>query len=365
MITPRLLRRSVRNALQPRLLGIFWAALIIPSAISAMPVLTFLSGALDHWPGAKGIVGHLDGATSVELLMKLTDATPAALNAGILGALLALLLLSPFVAGVTVAAARSDEALPTRKLLAGGGEFYGRMLRVFVVAALPLGVGGGIAAAAFRTASKANEKAIWEAHADQNSRNAMLVAAAALFVMHLFVDLARSHFAAEPQRRSAFLAAWGGVRLFFRRPLRTLLVGLTGSALAMGGAALFMGLRLQVTQSGAGRMALAWALAQAAQLAIGWGRGTRIFGFAELIRVDAADRTRAREFRMEPPVTSPPPAPAAPPPDVQAAGPEGQPAVSEPLPVAPEARAAVSEVQSSTLAALTGPVLSPPGRSDT
>jgi hypothetical protein len=132
---------------------------------------------------------------------------------------------------------------------------------------------------------------------------------------------------------------WSGFRVMLRRPLRTLFIGGAGTALGLGFAFAFMALRLRIDQSGGGKIALAWLVAQAAHMAVGFGRATRVFGFAELVRADAADRQKRREFRMEPPASSPPPPPPP------------------------------QEVQSSTLTALSAPAdppaLSPGGRSDT
>ena len=50
---------------------------------------------------------------------------------------LALIFLSPFAAGAMVAAARSDEPPRLSRLLAGAGEFYGRMLRTLLTGLVP------------------------------------------------------------------------------------------------------------------------------------------------------------------------------------------------------------------------------------
>jgi hypothetical protein len=209
------------------------------------------------------------------------------------------------MAGVMVTAARSDEPLPLQRLLAGGGEMYGRMLRVALVGLVPLGAGGGLAALAMRMASKANERAIWESDASARIRNHAILAAVVFFAFHLLVDAARAHFAAEPTRRSAALALWGGVRLLIRRPLRMLAIGAVGTLAGLGVAFLFMALRLRIEQAGTFSIAAAWVMAQLAHVSVGWGRGTRIFGLTELIRADSAERARA--FRMEAPASSPPP----------------------------------------------------------
>jgi hypothetical protein len=306
VITPRIYRRSLRKAMQWRLLFLWWASLLVPGAIAAMPVAAFLGANLDHSTRANDIVTWMDGSTVIDLLHSLADSgAAAALRAGTMGAVLTLLFIAPFMAGAMVTAAHSDEPLPLQRLLAGAGEMYGRMLRTALCGLLPLALGVGLAVASFKMAAKANEHAIWEADAIRRLHQASIAAAILFFVFHLLVDGARAHFAAEPSRRSALAAFWGAVRLLVRRPLRMLAVGAAGSLAGLGIAALFMLLRLRVEQAGTFSIALAWILAQAAHVSVGWGRGARIFGLAELIRADTAERARAA-FRMEPPASSPP-----------------------------------------------------------
>lgn len=294
MITPRLLRRSLRRGLQWRLLLLWWASLLVPSALVAMPAFAFLRGQLDHSPGAARNVAWLEGATLIELLRQLGEPGPAAsLGWGTAAAVVCVLAVSPFVAGATVAAARSDEVSRLGALMAGGGALYGRMLRTLLAGLVPLGLGSAAAAGLFRLAARASERATTESAARRDLVVAAVCAAAVLFVLQLVVEAARAQFAADPGRRSAVLALWGGARLLLRRPARALAVGAVGAMAGLGAALVLMALRLQIVQSGPAGIALAWLMAQAAQVAVGWGRATRILGLAELSRADAAARARA------------------------------------------------------------------------
>jgi len=296
VITPRLYRRSLRNALQWRLLFLWWASLLLPGFVAAHPVGHYLSSQLDHSTRAKDVVAWMDASTAVDLLRHLGDAGAGeALVMGLLGAVVALLFLAPFMAGAMVAAARSDEPLPLHRLLAGAGEMYGRMFRTTLCGLIPVGIGAALASAALKAAQSLASKAIWETQAQRSFRILFVVAAIVFFLV------------AEPARQSALLALWSAVRLFWRRPLRVLAVGALGSAVGLGLAALAMVLRLRIDQAGIFSILIAWMLAQAAHLSIGWGRAARIFGIAELARADTADRARSEAFRMEPPASSPPP----------------------------------------------------------
>ena len=294
MITPRLFRRSLAQALQWRLLFLWWASLLVPGAIAALPVFHFFRRQLDHSTQAREVVARLDGATLLDLARQLGEnGAGEAMALGFAGGALAFLFVSPFVAGATVAAARSDEPLRLRQLLAGAGELYGRMLRTFLCGLVPLGIGAAIAAGAIKLSSKIVERDLTETAADGHLRNGAIAAAVSIFVFHLLVDAARAQFAAEPGRRSAAAALWSAVRMMLRRPLRALGIGALGTVAGLGGAAVLMVVRLRIEQGGAVAILIAWLLAQAAHLAVGWGRATRICGLAELARADAADRARA------------------------------------------------------------------------
>jgi hypothetical protein len=295
VITPRLLRRALRRGAQWRLLLLWWASLLVPSALVALPGFAFLRGQLDHSPRAAQSVAWLEGATLIELVRQLRQPGPAAaLGWGAAAAAVCLLAVSPFVAGATVAAARSDDPLRLRALMAGGGELYGRMLRTLLAGLVPLGMGSAAAAGLFRLAARANERATTEAAADRNLLFAAGFAALAFFVFQLVIEAARAQFAADPGRRSAVLALFSGARLLVRRPARAFAVGAAGAVAGLGAALALMAVRLQIVQSGAAGIALAWLLAQAAQAAIGWGRAARILGLAELSRADTAARARPR-----------------------------------------------------------------------
>jgi hypothetical protein len=305
VITPRLFRRALRSALQWRLLLLFWASLLIPGAIAAAPVAIFLRRQLGHWTRAEEVVAWLDGSTAVELFRQVeAPGGGIAIGFGLLGGALSLLLIAPAMAGATAAAARSDEPLPLQRLLAGAGEFYGRMLRTFLLGLLPLGIGAAIAAGIFKLVERADDRAIWETQVRTHLRIGLAAAAVAVFLCHLLVDGARAHFVADPTRRSAFLALWSSLRLLVRRPLRMPALGVLGSVAGLGTALVLMAVRLRIEQRSAWLIAVAWFLAQGAQVAIGWGRGARIFGLADLARADAAGRAKA--LRMESAVSNPP-----------------------------------------------------------
>ncbi len=312
VITPRLFRRSLLAGAQWRVLLLWWVSLLLPTLVAGLPVLFFFSAVLESSPRAAQVVAWLDSATLLELAKQFREPQTAAFS-GYFSALLFTLVTAPFVAGVMAAAARSDEPLRLRQLLAAAGELFGRMTRLMLVGAVALGLAGALAAGAFKLAENAGEKTVFATQADRQFAAAMAFSAVLLWLVHVTVDAGRAVLSAEPARRSAFRAWWSGVRLLVRQPVRTLSVGLLGTLVGLGVAAAVMLLRLRIEQSSAVRVGLSWVLVQAAVVAVGWGKAARIAGLAELARADAAERLRQRVFQMSPPATSPPP-PLEPPP---------------------------------------------------
>jgi hypothetical protein len=295
VITPRLLRRSLRRGFRWRVLLLFWAALLLPSAIATAPAFAFLRQHLDHSPRAPHVVAWMDGETLLDLVRQLGEnGASRTIFFGLGAAALGVLAIAPFVAGAMVSSAREGEALSLARLCAGAGGLYGRMLRTNVAGLVPLGVAAAAVAGLAKLAIGAGERALTETAAMRGFTLAAAGAAAVLFIGHLLVDGARAQFAADPDRRSALGALRASVRLLARRPGRTLSIGLLGAAVGLGLPVALMSLRLQIVQAGPVTLALAWSLAQMARVAVGWGRAARIEGLAELTQADIAERERQK-----------------------------------------------------------------------
>jgi hypothetical protein len=335
VITPGLYRRSLWHALQFRLLLFYAAGALLPALLAAIPVFRVLSPLFDHSPRAKELVAALDSHAAIDVLRQLGDAqTSGNLAAGFTAAIVAALLVGPFLAGAALLVARADETVRTRALLASAGEHYGRLFRVALAGLVPLGIAAALSGVFFRAAGSAAERALTESQAARGGRLAIAGTLLLFFLAQLCVDAARAMFAAEPWRKSALLAAWAGARLIVRRPVRSAGLGLT-TLLAGGGLAfVLLLLRLRVPQTGTASVLLAFAIAQLAAASIGWHRTARLVGFAELARADSADRERRSAFAMRPDE----PAPAAVPPVTRSAVLD---ALAPPVSVPPSAQAAV------------------------
>ena len=293
MIPPRLLRRSFRRALQWRFL-LLWLALVgLPTIVAVAPVWKLLHGQLGHSPRARELAVALDSHAAVDLLKRLVEPGAAAsAQVGAWSAGLVAILCMPLGAGAALSLARADEPLRFGALFAGAAEHYGRMLRMLAVSLLPIGLASAGAAGLSHAAAKAAERAVLEAQTLRTARLAALAGLLLLFVAQLTLEAGRASFAAEPHRRSAWLAWWRGARLLARRPWRTILAG--GATLAVGAllAALFLLLRVRIHQSGPTTILVAFLLAELATASIGWIRAARLLALADLMRADAAEGAR-------------------------------------------------------------------------
>ncbi|HWE24791.1 MAG TPA: hypothetical protein VG496_12715 [Myxococcales bacterium] len=302
MITPRLLRRSFRRALQWRFLLLWLVLVAVPAAAALFPVWRFLDEHLGRSPRAQELVAFLDSHAVADLVKRLIQPRAvSAMAAGAWSGALLVILCMPAGAGAAIALARAEEPLGFRALLAGVAEHYGRMLRMLLVSVLPLGLAAAAAAGLSHAAVKAAEHATLESHAIRNARSAAIAGSILFFAAQITVDAGRAAFAAAPQRRSAWLAWWNGARLLAHRPWRTLLAGAAPLVVAAVAGSIALSLRLRVHQAGPARMAVAFLLAELAVAAVGWQRAARLIALADLMRADAADREQRRRLSVPAP----------------------------------------------------------------
>jgi hypothetical protein len=284
------LLRAMRAALQWRLLLWWTLLLLLPAIVAALPAWQMLSANLDHAIHASRLAARLDMVAIADLLGSIRERWGAAMGAGGLAALALTLLLSPLLAGMTVACARQPSGQPRpgmSALLAGGAQEYGRMLRMLVWAAVPLGIAAFASGIAFNMAGRVAEAAILESEARRASWIATAVAALVLLVVHATIDAGRAVLARDKRRSSAVLAWGAGLKLLLRRPLALLGIYLLTTAVGLFVAALLALARLQVPALGTGGTLAAFLLTQLAVVVLGWMRCARLFALMALARDQA------------------------------------------------------------------------------
>jgi hypothetical protein len=284
---------GLARAFQWRILVVWAVGLSIPTFVATLPVWQALSARLDHSVRAADIAQRFDLASMIELTSPITkDSGDAIAGAGIASFLLALLI-APWLTGMAVASIRAGQALRFGTMLQMGLREYGRMLRMLLWAAIPLGVALGVSGVVSKWADKQAGIAILASGAE-NARTIATIVLVVLFVLaHATVEAGRGVIAADPSRRSVVKAWWRGLLLLVRRPISVLVVYL-GTALAGYGLALaFAFARTQVGAGNTGGLIAGVLLVQFVVASIAFGRIARLYGFASLVRDTEVRRQRA------------------------------------------------------------------------
>jgi hypothetical protein len=285
MTTLGLWKRALGHGAQWRYLLLFPAVMLLPVGLSFAPTKHFLGWLFDHSTREADLVARLDSAALTEVVKQLSDPEAAGVFSGTHAAVVVALILAPALAGAAAALSRHHAShLRLRGLLGGAGEMYPRMLRMAFVAVLPLGIAAGVGALAFHLARQAGEHASLESSADSANGWATMVTVLFVWLADVTVEAGRAHLAAQPERRSAFLAWWAGVKLLVKRPGLSLGLCAMTSVLGVGGAIVVTALRNRIVERGVGTILLGVLLGQLAIVAIAWGRSSRMVGLVELVR---------------------------------------------------------------------------------
>jgi hypothetical protein len=276
--------RAMRRALQWRLLVVSAVLLLVAAAATLAPLARFLGELFDHSPRWRELTAGLDSSALAGIAKALSTPASSALATGLRTSLLLAVVFAPLIAGAALCVAAAEARPTLRALLSGAAGYYPRLLRMQLVAVVPLGIAGAIAALAYHWAGGVAERATSEAATHVSSRVALVTSLAAVFVAQLVVDAGRARLVAEPARRSALVALGAGVKLIVRRPVQVLTLGLASAGAAFAVAAVVLIVRNQLAQSGAGGIAFAFLVGQLAIAAITWGRAAKLCGLVELVR---------------------------------------------------------------------------------
>jgi hypothetical protein len=279
---PAIIGAAIRDALQWRLLLLWAVLLVLPTLVATLPAWQMLGDTLDQSTQAATLAHALDLA-SVSDLMQVSKRYLPALGNGALVALVLTLFLSPLLSGMTIAAARAPQRLGLGGLLAGGMREYGRLLRMLIWAAVPLGIAFAAGSAVSNPLRSLGANAVLEATAQHASWTATAIVAILVLLADATVDAGRAVLAADRRKTSA-VRAWGeGVMLVLRRPGATL-----GSYLAITLAGLVLAaviglVRVRVAPIEGVAFVGALALTQLAVMAVAWMRAARLFALIGLI----------------------------------------------------------------------------------
>ena len=272
---------SLGRALQWRLWLLFVGASLLCALIAALPAWNWLAGVLDHSVHADAIAGGKAPALLLDALMS-RDAPHGVIGESAMIATILMLLLSPLLAGATVAAARSRSTPGFGDLLRGAISEYGPMLRMLIWSVVPFGV----ALVAMSLLTVANEGAHEHATVASEAgttRNIIFAIGGLLFVLaHASLEAGRGWLAADGRLRSALKAWWRGLKLLCKRPIAVLAVYLGTTLAGLLLAALLLLLRPYLGQGSVIALLLGLLLTSAVAAALAWSRIARLFGMQAL-----------------------------------------------------------------------------------
>lgn len=275
------LSHALRGAMQWRL-WLLWIAITgVCALIGALPVWNWLGGALDHSLLGRAVGSGSAPALLLEALMA-SDAPLGVLSGGIRFATLLMLLVSPLLAGATVAGARSRETLRFGDLLRGGIGEYGPMLRMLIWSVIPLGIAVLAAVTIMGVNETAHEEAVLASELDMGRRIAWIIGGVLWVVAHASLEAGRGWLAADGRLRSAVKAWWRGLKLLLRRPLAVLSVYLVTTFAGLLLAVLMVGVRQHIDANTGLGFVLAMLAGFGITAALACSRIARLFGMQSL-----------------------------------------------------------------------------------
>jgi hypothetical protein len=216
------LKRAGAFALQWRLLLAGWLGACLPAIAAVLPVWLALSAALDEAPAAAAWAEQFNPLMLADLGGELGPAVPV-LGAGFGIAAALVLALNPLLHALAVCALRASAPLTWRPLLAGALAGYWRMARLLCVSLIPLALAAVVWAALAYAARRYAQTAVLEVYADAARWAARLLGLLAFVAARAGVEAGRAVLAADPARRSAFLAWWRGAMHLLSHPVQVLL----------------------------------------------------------------------------------------------------------------------------------------------
>ncbi len=282
-VGPGSLFRALFAAMQWRLLLLWMALLLLPTAVAVLPLWRALGGLLDRSVHAQAWAAQLNVLVVTDVV---TSPVMQAgwINGAALAGLLLAILLAPLLNGMAVSAGRAGRALGFGHLLQSGVIEYGRMFRLMLWSLLPYAIMIAIAAAGFAMAGKHAEHAVLESQAALGKHLALGWLILWFVLAQSVVESARAAFIADVGLRSATRALGRGFMQLLRRPISTLLFYVVITVLGLAVAAAFGVARMHTPAIGLGGFLLALLLAQLVVVATGWMRTARLFALADVAR---------------------------------------------------------------------------------
>ena len=279
--------RAARAALQWRMLLLWVLLMLIPTAILAATMWQMLGAQLDYSVHAAAIARQIDATVLADLMAAHGKISAGFNQAGVM-ALIATLLISPFLSGMAATAARAAGTPLFRELVGGGLTEYPRMFRMQVFSLIPLGLALALGGMVMDAAGAQADAAVTASDARLAEVLAWIAAVLLFAVAHASVDAGRAALAIERRRTSAVKAWWSGCKLLLRRPLAAMGVYLAISGIGLALAAALAVGRINVAGVNLASFIAALLLVQLTVAVLGWMRSARLFALIDLARSERA-----------------------------------------------------------------------------
>ena len=277
----RILGQALDGAMQWRLWLLWIGASLGCALIAALPAWNWLAASLNNSVHAPAIASGKAPALLIDMLLS-RNAPLGVIGQSTTIAAVLMLLLSPLLAGATIAAIRSHTRLGFGDLLRGAIAEYGPMLRMLVWSVVPLGLALLLMSVIIGANEKAHEHAILASEGATARTIAFVVGAVLVVLAHASLEASRDWLGTDGRLRSA-LKAWGrGVKLLCRRPVAVLLAWLVTTLLGLALALLFAYLRQFAGGAGLGGFLLAMLLGCGITAGLAWGRIARLYAMSAL-----------------------------------------------------------------------------------
>ena len=277
----RVLGQALDGAMQWRLWLLWIGASLGCALIAALPAWNWLAASLDNSVHAPAIASGKAPVLLLDMVMSRNAPLGVIGESAFIGAIL-MALLSPLLAGATIAAIRSHTRLGFGELLRGATAEYGPMLRMLVWSVVPLGLALLLMSVIIGANEKAHEHAILASELD-TGRNIGFVVGGVLFVLaHASLEAGRGWLAVDGRLRSALKAWWRGLKLLCKRPFAVLSVYLATTVFGLLLAAVLLLLRPHLGQGSATAVLLGLLLTSAVAAVLAWSRIARLFGMQAL-----------------------------------------------------------------------------------
>jgi hypothetical protein len=273
------LAASAKFALQWRLLLLWVVVLLIPTFIMTLPLWQIIGSQLNYSVHA-GAMAHQLNMNAINDILSVMVINKLLLQEAGIGALIITLLLSPFLSGAIVTAARATAPLPLGKLVHGGLTEYWRMFRMLVWAIIPFGIAGAITAGLMQWSDGYAEKAILQASAEFAGHVALVVSLIFFVIADATLDAGRAQFVYSTSRRSVIKAWWKGLTLIVKRPLSTLGYYVVITLVGLVAVALFGLLRKNLGDVHVPGFVLGVVLTQLIAASLAWIKSARLYALA-------------------------------------------------------------------------------------